>query len=400
MTETRNYKFRLYPTTNQEVKLQNNLAVCRWVYNKLLEINRNGLPSCFDMCKMLTELKQSESWLYEYDAKMLQMVCYQLDGARKGLKASSENGHSVGSLKFIKYNEYRSFTYNQQGYKLIKHGDTNLLKLSKIGHIEIRMSREIPENHIIKQVIVTKSKSGKWFACVTVDISNSIILSNIPKISFKKSVGIDVGIKSFTYDSNGSQTPNPKILIKSQQKLARTQRRVSRKVKGSNNRKKMILKLQKIHEKIINHRNDFQHKLSTQYSKNNDVIIVENLKVSNMVKNHHLARSISDVSWSSFIEKLEYKCKLLIKVSPHNTTINCSRCGNKVPKTLSVRIHKCNVCNLTLDRDRNASLNILKKGLEIFSLSTNILPTIVEQQKLPQGLWEVLVDFSDLTYKS
>jgi putative transposase len=230
MPETRNYKFRLYPTANQEVKLQNNLAVCRWVYNRLLDINKNGLPSVFDMCKMLTELKESESWLYEYDAKMLQIVCYQLDGARKALKASLENGHKTGTLKFVKYNEYSSFTYNQRGYKLIKHGDTNLLKLSKIGHIEIRLSREIPENSIIKQIIITK-KSGKWFACVTVDISNSIILSEIPKISFKKSVGIDVGIKSFVYDSNGYNTANPKILRISQKKLAKTQKKISKKIR-------------------------------------------------------------------------------------------------------------------------------------------------------------------------
>ena len=145
--------------------------------------------------------------------------------------------------------------------------------------------------------------------------------------------------------------------------LARVQKKISRRKKGSNNRLKAIKHMQRIHEKIVNSRRDFQHKLSTQYAKNNDVIFVEKLEKLNMVKNHRLAQSIMDASWGTFLQKLEYKCKMVIEVSARNTTINCSRCGNKVPKSLAVRIHKCNVCNLVLDRDYNASINILNKGL-------------------------------------
>ena len=136
--------------------------------------------------------------------------------------------------------------------------------------------------------------------------------------------------------------------------------------------------MQRIHEKITNRRKDFQHKLSTQYAKNNDIVFVEKLEKLNMVKNHKLARSIMDSSWGLFLQKLEYKCKLLVEVSPKNTTIDCSRCGNKVPKSLAIRIHKCNKCNLIMDRDYNASINILQKGLKIFN-----------QKKLPQELWKV-----------
>jgi putative transposase len=316
---------------------------------------------------ILTELKQSEPWLYNYHSKMLQMVSTQLEGAEKSLIELSKKGHKTGQLKFARYNEFRTFTYNQSGFKL----DNNKLFLSKIGDIRIKRHRDTPDN--IRQVMVTKSKSGKWYACLTCEL----VKMNPPKINFTKSVGIDVGIKSFVYDSDKHSTPNPLNLKKMLKPLVRVQRKVSRRVKGSNNRLKAIRHLQKIHEKITNRRNNFQHKLSSTYANHYDVIFVEDLQLTNMVKNHKLARSIMDSSWNAFLQKLEYKCKLLIKVSARNTTIDCSRCGNKVPKSLAVRIHRCNKCNLVINRDYNASINILQKGLKIFS------------QKLPQELREV-----------
>ena len=355
----RTFKFRLNPNSDQQYKLQNNLAVCRWVYNKFVESAKNKFASRNDMNYILTELKQSESWLYNYHSKMLQMISTKLEGAEKALLELSKRGHKTGPLKFARYNEYRTFTYNQSGFKI----ENGFLHLSKIGRIKIICHRNIPDNAKIKQVTVTKSKSGKWFACVTVDISEF----EIPKIDFKKSVGIDVGIKSFAYDSDGHSTPNPLNLKKMLKPLARIQRKVSRRKKGSNNRLKAILHLQKIHEKIANQRKDFQHKISAQYAKNNDVVFAEKLEMTNMVKNHKLARSIMDSSWSAFLQKLEYKCKMLVKVPARNTTIDCSRCGNMVPKSLAVRIHKCDKCGLMIDRDHNASINILNKGLNIFN---------------------------------
>jgi len=371
MALTRNYKFRLYPNDSQRVKLQNNLAVCRWVYNKFVEYSKNGFVSRNDCNYYLTELKQSEDWLYQYHSKMLQTVSTQIDSAQKALIELNKKGYKTGKLRFCRYYDYYTFTYNSSGFKLEKHGDKTLLHLSKIGLIEIRQHRDIPTNTNIKQVIVTKSKSGKWFVCLTINIQEPI--TNISKISFSKSVGIDVGIKNFAYDSNGNQTPNPKNLQKMLKPLRRIQRKVSRRKKGSNNRLKAILHLQRIHEKIANRRRDFQHKLSTQYAKNNDVIFVERLEKLNMMKNHRLAQSIMDASWRTFLQKLEYKCKILVEVPAKNTSVDCSRCGNAVPKSLAIRIHKCNVCNLVLDRDYNASINILNKGLN----------------KLPQELREV-----------
>jgi len=322
----RNYKFRLYPTVQQESRLQNNLNVCKWVYNKFVEKAQKSFLSRNDMNYILTELKQSEPWLYNYHSKMLQMVSTQLEGAEK----------------------------------------------ANIELIRIKKHRDTPDN--IKQVIVTKSKSCKWYACLTCEL----VKVNPPKIDFTKAVGIDVGIKSFVYDSDGYQTPNPLNLKKMLKPLVRVQRKVSRRVKGSNNRLKTIRHLQRIHEKITNKRKDFQHKLSSTYANHYDVVFVEDLQLTNMVKNHKLAQNIMDSSWGTFLQKLEYKCKLLIKVPARNTTIDCSRCGSKVPKNLAVRIHSCNKCNLVIDRDYNASINILQKGLKIFN-----------QNKLPQELREV-----------
>ncbi len=170
--------------------------------------------------------------------------------------------------------------------------------------------------------------------------------------------------------------------------LTRVQRKVSRRKKGSNNRLKAIRHMQRVHERIANRRKDFQHKLSAQYAKNNDVIFVEDLKIPNMVKNHKLAHSIIDSSWGAFLQKLEYKCKMLVKVPAKNTTVECSRCGNAVPKSLAVRIHRCDKCNLVLDRDYNASINILQKGLGIFNI------------RLPQELRKVTpVEISTLSMK-
>jgi len=331
----RTYKFRLYPDHSQYKNLHKTLGACRWVYNTMVEkIHREGSQSRNDLNYFLAELKESEQWLYSHHSKMLQMISTQVDGAQKSLVQKRKNGYKAGELKFARFSEYHIFTYNQSGFE-IKDG---FLHLSKIGKIKIIQHRDIPENHTIKQITITSSKTGKWHACVLCEID-----AVLPKISLAKSVGIDVGIKNFAYDSDGYQTPNPLNYTKMLKPLRRIQRKIARRQKGSNNHTKALKWYQMVHERIRNRRKDFLHKLSTQYAKKYDIVFVEKLQKLNMVQNHTIARNM--------------------------------------PKSLAVRTHRCDVCGLVLDRDHNAAINILKKGLEIFNLSP--------QAKVPQELREL-----------
>ncbi len=357
---TKAYKFRLYPTDEQESKLVNALDACRWLYNYFL--NKN-IQSKEDMQFILTELKEQEPWLNSYHSKMLQMVVHKIDSSRRALKVLRKNGHKVGKLHFIERDEYDTFTYNQSGFKIERHGNTDLLWLSKIGYIEIRMHRSIGG---IKQVTVTR-KNERWYACVVCEKG-----FQVPQlIDSKKCVGIDVGIRNYVYDSDNNTTPNPANLRKMLKPLIRANRKISRRVKDSNNYKKAVRWYKLVHERIVNRRKDFLHKLSTQYANKYDVIFLERLHSSNMVKNRYLARSIMDASWSTFKQMVGYKSKLMIEVPANDTTIDCSRCGNKVAKSLAARIHRCDRCDLVVDRDYNASLNILQRGLQILGMNTN-----------------------------
>ena len=210
---------------------------------------------------------------------------------------------------------------------------------------------------------IKKAASGKWFACF------SCIVDEQPKEKPFKEVGIDVGLKSFAVLSDGTVIDNPRFYRKSEKRLGRLQRKLSRKKKGSNNRNKARVKVARMHERSQNHRLDFLHKASRKIADKYETVYVEDLKIMNMIRNHHLSKSISDAGWGKFIGMIAYKESQsggrLIQVNPRNTTQMCSRCGEQVKKTLSNRIHECPYCGLVLDRDLNASRNILKIGKEL-----------------------------------
>lgn len=375
MKYTRNYKFRLYPNNIIKSRLGATLDASRWLYNYLLSKN---LRSKQDMQFALTELKENESWLKQYHSKMLQMIPHQIDRARRSLLEKKKMGYDVGQLQYATRDEWSTFVYNQSGFKVEKRCNVDLIWLSKIGWMEIRLHRQIDGN--IKQITITK-KAGKWFAIISIELKQSM-----PKfIDVKKSTGIDVGIKNYAYDSDGNATPNPQNAQRSKP-LARANRRMSRRVKGSNNYKKAKRWYQIIHQRIANRRSDFQHKLSSYYARNYDVVFMEKLRIPNMVKNHHLAQKIMDAGWSSFKDMLDYKC-MVIEVDPRNTTVDCHRCGHKVPKTLAIRIHHCDQCGLSIDRDHNASLNILKRGLALWNIPMEhreFTPVEISQRSLKQ----------------
>lgn len=362
---TRTYKFRLYPNMWQEKILQNNLAVCRLVYNRFVQFAQKKFVTQIELQNLLIELKEQEPWLKKYHSKMLQMIALQIHSAEKALTQLRKNGHNTKWLKPVKYNEFRMFCYNQSGFKIERHGNENLLWLSKIGCIQIRLHRSVIGQ--IKQIQVIKTPTRKWFACISCDLYSFNPEIDLSKITTYSHVGIDMGIKNFAYLSDGDNIKNPLHYVKYLHRVKHVQKKLSRRHKNtthqSNNYKKALRYYQKIHERIANKRKNFHHQLSTKIAKRYPIIFVEDLKIQNMVGTR-FAQRILDSGWGRFFCKLEYKAGLLIRVPPHNTSLICSRCNNLVPKTLAMRIHICNKCGLRIDRDHNASKNIDNIGFD------------------------------------
>lgn len=376
-------KFRLYPSGKQEEKMLWTLDRCRFVYNQMLEgLNKQEKPNKYELQNTIPKLKRGCSELKEVYSKVLQYEPYRLFSNLRALSQLKKKGRKVGRLRFKGREWFKTFTYNQSGFKINYTGKRcQILHLSKIGDIPMRMHREFKGT--IKQITVKRYKSGKWYAMLTVEQKITI-----EKTKIRKAVGIDVGITNFTTDSDGRVINNPRNLKKSMNKLKREYQRFSRTKRNSKNRIKQRIRIAEVFESITNQRDDFLHKLSYAYVKTYDFIAVEDLKISNMLKNHHLAQSIADCSWSKFMQMLSYKAenagKIVMKVEPRNTSQKCSQCSEIVRKNLAVRTHKCS-CGASLDRDYNASLNILSLGLENYrrdcgkSSLTEIEPLLMKQ---------------------
>jgi len=356
------YKFRLYPSKEQKEKLLQTLELCRQTYNYFLSrLNeKDKTLSRLRFQAQLPELKKGKPELNNVYSKVLQMVLYQLYSNLKGLSQLKKNGKKVGRLRYKGKGWYKTFVYNQSGFKILKTGKRlDLLHLSKIDDIPVRMHREIKGN--IKQIIIKRYNSGKWFACLCIE-------NNTPteKQQIEKTVGLDVGVKHFVTDSMGRQIENPKFYQKSLRRIRTEHRKLSKKKKGSKNREKQRVRLVRAYEKIRNQRNDFLHKLSRFYIDNYDLIAVEDLQVNNMTRNHCLSGKILDASWGKFFQFLEYKAESanvqVVKVNPRGTSQEY-KFGE-------------------LDRDYNASLNILQRGLEKVGMGqTEVTP--VETEPLP-----------------
>jgi putative transposase len=307
---------------------------------------------------MLLKLKEKYPELKDIHSKVLQMVVYQLFSNLRALAQLKKKGKKVGKLRFKGKGWFKTFTYNQSGFKFLKTGKRlDKLRLSKIGDIPIRIHREIEGN--IKQIIIKKHNSSRWYACISIESNEPIEQKQI-----QHAIGLDMGIKHFLTDSDRKQIESPHYLKEPLKKLKKEQHRLSRKRKKSKNREKQRIKVAKFHERITHQRNDFLHKLSRYYVNNYGLIAIEDLNIRGMVKNHHLAQSISEVAWSTFSQMLSYKAenagKIVVKVDPRNTTQRCSRCGRIVKKSLAERTHKCPYCGLVAHRDYNSAIDILK----------------------------------------
>jgi len=296
----------------------------------------------------------------------LQSSLKDLESAYQNFFRRVKHGENPGFPKFKSKHDSRKSYKSKTVGKNIEVLEKSI-KFPKLGLVDCRLSKQI-EGRIISAT-VSQNPSGKYFV--------SVCCTGVDIVPFEKTgavIGIDVGIKEFAILSDGDKIKNHKYLRKSEKKLKREQRRLSRKPKGSQNRNKARIKVARIHEKISNQRNDFLHNLTTDLVKTYDVISVESLKVKNMVKNHKLAKSISDVSWGEFVRQLEYKCnwygKTLVKIPTFfASSQTCHVCGdkNEVVKDLSVRSWMCPNCGTEHDRDINAAINILTKGLEMLA---------------------------------
>lgn len=354
------YKFRMYPNGQQEVQLELTLDTCRHLYNTALADRKNayeseGISRTYeDQAAMLVAEKRDGNFKGVF-SQVLQDVLRRLDKSFKSFFRRVKNGETPGYPRFKGKGWYKSFTYPQVGFKL----DGSKLTLSKIGSIRIFKHREVEGK--IKTCTIKKDTLGHWYAILVSEVED------VSPIELKTAIGVDVGLKSLVALSTGEAIEYPRYYVQAENKLAVAQRNLLRKKKGSANRLKAKAKVAKLHQKIQHHRDEFLHQVSRKLVDSADLIVFENLNISGMLKNHHLAKHIQDHAWGKLIQFTQSKAakagKVVELVDARYTSQKCSQCGIMVPKTLAERVHLCPNCGLEMDRDLNASLNIRTLGL-------------------------------------
>lgn len=364
------YKFRIYPNRAQEELIRKTFGCVRYVYNYYLAMRQSrynesketlrGYACSADM----TLLKQGKEWLKEVDATALQSSIQDLEGAYQNFFRRVKSGEKPGYPKFkSKRDSKNSYTSKKTGNNTRIDGDR--ICLPKLGLIDCKVSKQV-EGRILSAT-VSQNPSGKYFV--------SVLCTDVDILPLEKTggvVGIDLGLKELTVTSDAQHFQNPKYFTKSQKKLAKLQRELSRKSKDSKNRGKARIKVARLHEHIVNQRLDYTHKMTTALVRDYDLIAVETLMPKNMVKNRRLAKAISDAAWGEIVRQLDYKCawygKELVKVGRfYPSSQTCNDCGfkNTNTKNLAIREWGCPQCGVRHDRDINAAKNILDEGLRI-----------------------------------
>jgi putative transposase len=357
------YKYRLMPTPEQSRALETVLWSCRTLYNVALEQRKTWWQrgqdigaSYYQQKAELPDLKDACPEYAEVNAQVLQDVILRVERTYQAFFRRLKNGETPGYPRFQGQRRYHSFTFPQYGGGAVLDG--SILSLSKIGRIPLRLHRS--PHGTPKTVTISREADG-WYVCIScADVPAA------PLALTGNETGIDVGLKVFLTTADGEVVENPRQYRKTEKHLAKAQRRVSRRKKGSKRRRKAVQLLAQKHQKVRRQRRGFHHKTALYLLRTYDVIYLEDLQVRNLLKNHHLAKSISDAGWATFrtilTSKAAYAGKWVVAVSPAFTSQDCSGCGERVPKSLSVRTHICPSCGLVLDRDENAALNILRAG--------------------------------------
>ena len=362
----RNYRYRIYPTSKQQERLEKQFEVCKDLHNELLGITKEtyecsqvSVTTRKDLYELIKFLKTQHS-KYKGYAQVLQNVGDKLSKSYKAFyRRIKEKKAKVGYPRFKK--RLNSITYPQKGFKF---KNQRRLQVSKIGSIPIELHR-IPKG-IPKTLNIKKTSSGRWFVTFSCEFEQKEIKHKYPK----NKVGIDLGLTDFATLSDGTIIENPRFLNKIENKLKREHQRLSKKKNGSKNKEKQRIKLARCYENLTNQRMDFLHKLSYHITQQYSFISIENLGVSNMVKNHHLAKSISDVGWSIFTGMLTYKASSAgsekVEVDRfYPSSQICRECKHQQKMPLHKRVYKCESCGAKIPRDENSASNILEEGLRI-----------------------------------
>ena len=366
-TYTKGFKIRIYPNQAQKSRIHRTLGCCRFVYNHFLALCRDEWAGSQksvtynQASALMTGMKRQKEyvWLNEADSMALQESLRNLERAYQNF-----------FKKRAKYPRFKSKHVHCQSYRTRNQSNGiriigNKIKLPKIGEVKAKLSQNVGGK--ILNATITRTASGKYYVSLCVEMDMGSLLRR----NAGGSIGIDVGLKEFYTDSDGGTVNNPGALRKLSKKLAREQRRLARKKMGSANRGKSRIRVARVHERIANIRRDFLHKASTALVRQNQTIAIECLRIKNMMKNHRLAKAISDASWSEFFRQLEYKAVLygteILKVDTfYPSSQTCSVCGHKnaIVKNLAVREWDCPECGAHHGRDENAARNILSKAQE------------------------------------
>jgi putative transposase len=358
------YQYRLFPNSAQRTKLEQTLNLCRWVYNQTLAMRKDAWEqeqrnvTYYDTKRMLPLWKVEKPHLSCVYSQVLQNVTERVEVAFQAffrrVKAGEEK---VGYPRFKGYGRYDSFTYTQSGFKLT--GDN--LALSKVGNVPVKVHR--PLVGIVKTLTIRRDAVGNWYACFSCEVEAK------PLAPTHKVVGVDLGLTTFATMSDGTKIDRQRWMKEDAKDIARLQRKKEAFAKGSPQRRKVIRALCHAYERVANRRKNFAHQESRKLVNEYQFIAFEKLDIQEMqvTGNKTIRRNIADVAWGQFVQFTAYKAanagRRVARVNPRGTTQMCSSCHAMVPKDLSVRVHDCPHCGLKLNRDHNAALNVLARGL-------------------------------------